>query len=57
MGTYSRTGDVGRAVACGAWISFQGIIGGFGWFMPTVVATTWGGYRAVLGAVGGYFLC
>jgi hypothetical protein len=51
--TYHRTGNVGRAVACGAWITFQGIIGGFAWFMPITAlpaAAAWGGYRTVLGA-------
>jgi len=57
MNTYSRTRNVGRAVVCGAWISFQGIVGGFAWFMPMVAGVAWGGYRAVLGAVGGYFIC
>jgi hypothetical protein len=27
VNTYSRTGDAGRAVACGAWITFQGTLG------------------------------
>ncbi len=57
MGTYSRTGSVGRAVACGAWISFQGIIAGFGSFMSSVIATAWRGYRGVVATVGGYFIC
>jgi hypothetical protein len=57
MGTYGRTGSVGRAVACGAWISFQGIIAGFGSFMSTVATTTWRSYRGVVVAVGGYFIC
>jgi hypothetical protein len=60
MGTYSRTGSVSRAVACGAWFTFQGIIGGFAWFMPITAlgaAATWGVYRGVVAAVGGYFIC
>ncbi len=58
--TYHRTGNVGRAVACGAWITFQGTLGGFAWFMPLTAlraAAAWGGYRSVVAAGGAAFIC
>jgi hypothetical protein len=57
MNTYSRTGNVGRAVACGAWITFQVIIAGFGSFMSQVASAAWRDYRGVVAAVGGSFIC
>jgi hypothetical protein len=60
VSTYHRTGNVGRAVACGAWITFQDTLGGFAWFMPlTALRATaaWGGYRSVVVAGGAAFQC
>ncbi len=56
--TYSRTRNVGRAVACGLWISFQGTTAGFAWFMPPRAAAIWGAYRGYgLMELGTRFLC
>ncbi len=56
--TYSRTRDVGRAVACGLWISYQGTTAGFAWFMPPRAAAIWGAYRGYgLMELGTRFLC
>jgi hypothetical protein len=57
MNTYSRTGDAGRAIARGAWLTFQGIVAGFGSFMSSVAAATWRDYRGVVAAIGASFIC
>jgi len=56
--TYSRTRDVGRAAACGLWVSFQGITAGFAWFMPPRAAAIWALYRGTgLMELGSRSLC
>jgi hypothetical protein len=55
--TYARTGDARRAALCATWITFQGVMAGFGSFISRVVAVAWGAYRGAVTAAGAGFLC